>query len=567
MFGERGGQVFCPLLFILSLFFLAETLVILPQAYDYTLIKFFLSECLALIFLFYFILKKRELFFNRFFIPLFLYYFFILVSLAFSSSPLVSFKQLSVSVVSLTLVLIGANLKEVFRERWVFYVWIISAGIASIWVIWQYSSEGKIVASFGNRNFFAGYIIMPSALLISLFLGGRDRISATRGNGRSECRPRAKSEFPGNSLLLFLILLSLLLFGLYISKSQAAFLGFSASVLFILFHFLRDRIKVNGLTLLLIFCFVFLAAATFFLQPSVSGLVKNIRYPIYTGTIEMIKEKPLTGFGPGKFETSYQEFRPPEYFGREETTSISNHAHNEYLEIAAETGIPSLIFFIIFIASFFFYLNKRLKENAHWYILTGLGAGILAVLVDNLLSTNLRTYSVPPFFYLSIGLASCLLPGQKKISGFFSRFVPVLLVVVILAFIPFGVNELKGEIYYKRGVKCPDVDEAISLLNKSLVYSPHNLNVFYKLGYLYAVSNRPRESLVVYNELLMLSPNFARTHYNIAVVLGSMGEKEEAVRHLRMALKHNPFDEESLCLMRKFTESRRNSKKVLTEER
>ncbi len=533
---EKGGQKVCPLFFILSIFFLVLTLSILPPAYDYTIIKLFLSGLFAVFFLLFFLINKKRLFFNVFlFSPLFLYYLFFLISLSFSSSPLVSFKQLNISIAFLAIFLIGFNLKEVLSRRWVIYAWIISASIASVWVISQYFREGKIVASFGNRNFFAGYIILPIPILVSSILEKR-------------------KDMP------FLILaLSLLLFSLYITKSQAAFLGFCSSLCFIFFYYLRDKIKIDRKRLFFIFSAIFFLI-TLFIPRSVSDLVENIRYPLYAGTIRMIKEKPILGFGPGKFETSFQNFRPIEYFGRKETVPISNHAHCEYLEIAAETGIPSLVSFVLFIGFFFFLLDKKLRQGKDWHILAGLGAGVLAVLVDNLLSTNLRTYSVPPFFYLSLGLASSSLAGNKKVSRLLSLLIPILLCIIIIIFIPFGLKEIKSQIYYKKGADCQnkgEIDRAIYFLEGSLEYSPSNLNTFYKLAYLYAISNRPEKSISIYSELLKFSPNFAKVHYNIALILASLGENESASHHLTEALKQDPYDEESLSLLKTIKEGKK----------
>ncbi len=546
LFSKKGGQKVCPPFLILSIFFSALTLSTLPSAYDYTIIKLFLCQLLALFFFLFFLLNKQTFSLNIFlFLPLFLYYLFFLISVNFSSSPLVSFKQLNISVTFLVIFLIGFNLKQVLRERRVIYAWIISASIASVWVISQYFREGKIIASFGNRNFFAGYIILPIPILVSFILEKR-------------------KDMPFLILALFLFL-----FSLYISNSQAAFLGFSFSTLFILFYFLRDKMKMGRKTLFFIFSFIFLLTILF-IPRLISELSENIRYPLYTGTIRMIKEKPLMGFGPGNFETSFQKFRPREYFGRKETVPISDHAHCEYLEIAAETGIPSLVSFILFVGFFFFLLNKKLRQGKDWHILAGLGAGVLAVLVDNLLSTNLRTYSVPPFFYLGLGLASSSLAGNKKVSRLLSLLIPILLCIIIIIFIPFGLREVKSQIYYKKGVDCQsrgDFERGICFFKRSLEYSPSNLNTFYKLGYLYAISNRPEKSISIYSELLKLSPNFAKVHYNIALILASLGENESAYHHLREALKQDPYDEESLSLLKTIKEGKKVSIKIQEEKR
>ena len=56
-------------------------------------------------------------------------------------------------------------------------------------------------------------------------------------------------------------------------------------------------------------------------------------------SLELIKKYPLTGIGLGRFRYEYQRSGPPEQY------NIPYHAHNIYLHIAVEHGIPSLLLF------------------------------------------------------------------------------------------------------------------------------------------------------------------------------------------------------------------------------
>ncbi len=125
---------------------------------------------------------------------------------------------------------------------------------------------------------------------------------------------------------------------------------------------------------------------------------------------------------------------------------------------------------------------------------------------------------------------------------------------------PFGLTDVKSQVYYKRGVYSQNrvvIAVALCFLKRSLKYSPSNLDAFYRLGYLYAISNRPQESLSVYDGLLKLSPNFAKFHYNIAIVLASLEDRQSASHHAREALKQDPHDEESLFLLETILQGKR----------
>ena len=57
-------------------------------------------------------------------------------------------------------------------------------------------------------------------------------------------------------------------------------------------------------------------------------------------SLQLIRKYPLTGIGLGRFRHEYQSTGPPEQY------NIPYHAHNIYLHIAVEHGIPSLLLFL-----------------------------------------------------------------------------------------------------------------------------------------------------------------------------------------------------------------------------
>lgn len=101
------------------------------------------------------------------------------------------------------------------------------------------------------------------------------------------------------------------------------------------------------------------------------------RLDIATSVLPMIADYPLTGVGFGMFNTAYDPYALPNYGSRIK----ASHAHNDWVEIAAETGLPGLL---ICLSGYFLFLGRCLavwRQRRHPLIL-GLGAGILCALLS-----------------------------------------------------------------------------------------------------------------------------------------------------------------------------------------
>ncbi|MEL7222328.1 MAG: O-antigen ligase family protein [Bacteroidota bacterium] len=161
---------------------------------------------------------------------------------------------------------------------------------------------------------------------------------------------------------------ALLLVGVYLSFSRAAWLSTIAAILLLLLVYFIG-IQPKHLFLALITA---LAGVAFFL-PQLSQQLSNNQAKSKTGTlweqllssantttdasnlerlnryscaIRMTKDKPWIGFGPGTFQFAYLDYQKQEEMTRISVTSTGKHkpgrgggAHSEYLQAFAETGV------------------------------------------------------------------------------------------------------------------------------------------------------------------------------------------------------------------------------------
>ena len=85
-------------------------------------------------------------------------------------------------------------------------------------------------------------------------------------------------------------------------------------------------------------------------------------------SLQFIQQYPLTGIGPGRFRYEYQLNGPPEQY------DTPYHAHNIYLHIAAEQGIPSLLLFLWIVAIICQSIFAMRQATDFWGMGTFIGA-------------------------------------------------------------------------------------------------------------------------------------------------------------------------------------------------
>ncbi len=127
------------------------------------------------------------------------------------------------------------------------------------------------------------------------------------------------------------------------------------------------------------------------------------RTEIWEGALRLIRNHPL-GVGPGGFPSAYPPFQPEGFGGLR-----VYHAHNDYLEIMAETGIPGLLLLVLSMGILLIGTARRLlrpqQGDSVWLrrsALLSVVAGCIHATVDfNLLSRP----GVASLFFCLMGVA------------------------------------------------------------------------------------------------------------------------------------------------------------------
>jgi O-antigen ligase len=253
---------------------------------------------------------------------------------------------------------------------------------------WIYGKQGQLNSTFVNRNHFAGYLEMVFAL----------------GLGFTLCRPFIRTLIW--SSCLFLILVALLF-----SMSRGGWVATLCSLLFMGILFFRQKgvskvkIRLATVALILIAGLSFLGSNLMFQRfqslgnPEEPSLVSRVS--VWEGSGQLIRENPLHGTGLGTFPWSFAPVRPAGL------TLRWREAHNDYIHIATEMGLPVLIPVLWGLLLVFRTGLRTFRETESRFragVTLGALGGIVAILFHSLGDFNIQITSNGILFSVLIGL-------------------------------------------------------------------------------------------------------------------------------------------------------------------
>ena len=294
------------------------------------------------------------------------------------------------------------------RSRWIAMT-IIAATMAAVflgtlqvaspdpatspWYFYRISNFGVATGFFANSNHMATLLLITIPFMIALASAGAQRTEDVRKRSAV--------------LAISAAGLAVVLVGLAINGSLAGF-GLApivtiASILIILrprSGWLRAATVAAGAMSLVLF--VALIATPLGERFASAGVTESIstRQDMRTHTVEAIGTFGLAGSGLGTFQPVYTLFEHPSQIER----TYINHAHNDYLELALETGIAGIVLILLFFAWWIAATRKVLKSPAYdHYAAAGMVASA-AVLIHSAVDYPLRTASISGLLAMCLAL-------------------------------------------------------------------------------------------------------------------------------------------------------------------
>ncbi|MCD6329575.1 MAG: O-antigen ligase family protein, partial [Candidatus Cloacimonetes bacterium] len=244
-----------------------------------------------------------------------------------------------------------------------------------------FSNFSRLQLSWANANYLASYLLITLGFILYTWR-------------------TAKKKWVQVTALTSVILV--LLFLLW-TQSRGGMLSLMVVVLVLYIIYAIKKCKISHI--IISFAILILLFLSFnFVFRTIRPQTITFRERVYKANAEYIKHNWLFGSGLGTFVHEFPQYRFTDYklLGQEDMIS---HAHNEFIEIWAETGIIGLALYIIFLIALIGEYKRSIHTRSRFF--THISAfSIVLLLIHNLFSITMRIPSILIYFFILAGFLS-----------------------------------------------------------------------------------------------------------------------------------------------------------------
>lgn len=279
-----------------------------------------------------------------------------LLSMRASISISSSLKEVSKWLEFLVLLLVGSQYIRTRKQIWTIIALICLAGITQAFLgylqaFFNLGPEAfirdtslRVYGTFDQPNPFAGYLNIPLSIALALMLLGSNRLIRILAGSASVLLAAAVylTQSRGGEIAIAVALLFIVIVGFPQLRRLLALLGLAALV--VVEMFFAGWIPTYVITPALKYLGIIQISFT---SPSAQDFSTAERLAHWIAGVRMFLDHPLTGVGIGNYPDAYSR-----YFVTIFVNSLG-HAHNYYINIAAEIGSIGLTAYLLFLMSLF----------------------------------------------------------------------------------------------------------------------------------------------------------------------------------------------------------------------
>ncbi len=307
------------------------------------------------------------------------------------------------------------------------------------------------------------------------------------------------------------------------------------------------------------------------------------RLPVWLNTIALFVDHFIHGVGLEYFQAIYPLYKNAWALDLVSRDRVYLYAHNDYLQLAAETGIIGLILFAwIIIATIRALYNMELATSkAALGTLAASIGGCAAIAISAFYGFPFHL-SLAPFLiatYLALAINIDQSPGvligtQVRVAAGYICFGGIIILAILL---PLWEKSICADRLYRQAELAEEAgnfDAVIKNINKLLEFKPKNTrarimrcyalikkenysdavhdlemaadvfpysaHIWHNLGYAYFKSGLSQKAIHAFAREALLLPTAARVHHDLGVLLGQAGDTGRAEAALRLAVHYAP---------------------------
>ena len=260
------------------------------------------------------------------------------------------------------------------------------------------------------------------------------------------------------------------------------------------------------------------------------GWAIGARIDYWRGAAGVIREHPIFGCGLGSFWCVYQRYMLP-------GADMIQHAHNSWLEVWAELGIPGLVLLVVLLGFSIVRGVRNLKD------VPGVGAavGLLAFALHNLVEFDLY---VPEIILPAFVLAGLLAPSAGKSASRASSLAFLgVCIAVLVVFGPRLMNDQAApelEWQLREAMQSGDLEAARAVVPRALHAGRQRAKLRWRLGHFYWKEGDLEGAVAEFRASAEANPRWAEPHFYLSVLHARLGDRELALAEARKAVEFAP---------------------------
>jgi putative inorganic carbon (hco3(-)) transporter len=307
-----------------------------------------------------------------------------------SGSPLTTYTS-SVFLIFITISIVDT----LPRLRWTVLTLVGSYGFASLYLIREWQQGHQLNGNFrpgwivGDANYFSTSAIFAMLLAFS-FMQGR--------------RPRWEKAYCAICLLLTLLAVTF-------CASRGGFLGLMAGLIVLLWHS-KHRVRnlvLMGALLLPLSLALPMSPLHRFLDPSTDYGSTDYHLEAWKAGLHMIAAHPIVGIGLGNFKPLMTLYVTPG-----SNLHFESVAHNMFVEVAAELGVPALIIFIGIFVFTYRTLGTIRRSPATHHLIRETASALQAGLVGFAVAGSFVSAETEKTSWMGFAVMFCLMPLARS---------------------------------------------------------------------------------------------------------------------------------------------------------